>query len=89
MEILHQVQCAAVGPTAVTDAEASQQEETYKPGDRKRSRVEAWVSKEAGLRAKVDGKEDRAGENEGAQEQQCLDDNQHHPAPQKKGLKQC
>ena len=33
-------------------------EETYKPGDRKGSRVEAWVGKEAGLGAKVDGKED-------------------------------
>jgi hypothetical protein len=58
MQILHQVQCAAIGPTAVADAEASQWEETYKPGDRKGSRVEAWVGKEARLGAKVDGKKD-------------------------------
>ncbi|KAA6422791.1 MAG: hypothetical protein FRX49_07326 [Trebouxia sp. A1-2] len=46
------------GLTAVADARASQWGETYKPGDRKGSRVEAWVGEEAGLGAEVDGKED-------------------------------
>jgi len=53
---------------------------THPPGDRQGGCIEAWRGEEAGLATKGDGKEGTAGVNEGAQEQQCPDGCQHHPA---------